>query len=432
MELKQSLSLHQRQGLALSVQMRLALSLLRLPALDLAEAVARELAQNPFLRPSPSDWAPPTSEAATGAAADSLNAPLPSLHESLHRQLAQMALPAEDEALALLLVGELREDGMLDVTLDELAGELGLPLARLERALAALQACEPAGVGARDLAESLVLQLIDHGLPRPEAEASVAHLRLFARGDWAGLKRRLGLSRPEAEARAALLRQLSAAPAGLPSPAEPALTRPDLLVERDAAGLISARLPSRALPLVALDETMAARAETEGFAPELLARARALVAALDARGQTLLRIGSWLIEHQPGFFAEGPAGLRPLTRAALADTLALHPSTISRAVAGKAIEVEGRLWPLSVFFSTALPAGGQSVSARRVQHRIGELIGAEPATRPLSDAALERQLRAEGVDIARRTVAKYRQGLRIPSSATRRRAAALRQQTRER
>ncbi|MFN3953759.1 MAG: RNA polymerase factor sigma-54 [Pararhodobacter sp.] len=426
MELKQRATLRQVQGLALSSQMRMALSLLRMSALDLTEAVAAELAQNPFLRRARADWPPPEGLAGT----ETLAAQAVSLHESLRRQLAQMALPADTEALALVLVGELREDGILDVTLADLAAELGLPMARLEPALAALQRCEPAGVGARDLAESLALQLVDRGLAPTEAAATVNHLRLFARSDWRAIRRALGLQQPQAEERAALLRQLSAGPAGLRSAAEPVLAQADLLIERAPSGVLSASLPRHAAMPVVLDEALVARAEADHFAPELLARARALVAALDARGRTLQRIGQWLIEHQPGFFSEGLAGMRPLTRAQLAEALALHPSTISRAVAGKALEVEGRLWPLSVFFSAAIDTEGAVLSARQIQHRIGAMIAAEPASRPLSDARLVQQLRAEGVDIARRTVAKYRQGLRIPSSATRRRAAALRQQAR--
>lgn len=431
MALRTRLELRQSQTLALSAQMRIALSVLRMSSQELTEEIAREAARNPFLLHDPS------SGAAGQSLPQELTAREASMQVSLTGQLALMGLPPPVEAAAQLLVGELREDGMLDVTLDDLTAELSLPPDLLEAALAALQRCEPAGVGARDLPESLRLQLADKGLSPDEAAQTVAHLRLFIARDWAAIKRLLALPRALAEQRAELVRDLSTRPTAGTGPddttARETLSRADLRLERAAGGALSVTL-ARDLPAARLDEALVRRAATEGFAPELLARARALIAALGQRGQTLHRIGTWLLENQPGFFSTGPAlstgpaALRPLTRAALAAALGLHPSTIGRAVAGKAIDVDGRLWPLSVFFSAALPAQGNEISARQVQARISALIAAEPRTRPLSDEALVQQLNAEGVDIARRTVAKYRQDLRIPSSAVRRRRAKARRQ----
>jgi len=421
MALRTRMDLRQTQDLALSAQMRVALSVLRMSPLELAEEIAREAAHNPFLL---HDATP--SHSAPQAWAGEVTAHEASLHVSLTRQLAMMDLPPRVEAAAQLLVGELREDGMLDVALGNLATELGLPVELLETALAALQRCEPAGVGARDLPESLRLQLTDKGLSPTEAAQTVTHMRLFIQREWAAINRVLALPRAQAEKRAALVHSLSTHPAAVPQAVE-TLSRPDLQLERTSGGALSVTL-TRERPIVVLDEALVKRASTDGFAPELLARARALLAALDQRGQTLQRIGDWLLEYQAGFFTSGLAALAPLTRAALASALSLHPSTISRAVAGKSIDVDGRLWPLSVFFSAAIPTQGPEISARQVQTRISALITAEPRERPLSDEALVQHLNAEGVDIARRTVAKYRQGLRIPSSAVRRRRAMNRRQ----
>ncbi|HHX90556.1 MAG TPA: hypothetical protein GX700_12485 [Paracoccus sp.] len=414
MALKTRLDLRQTQGLALSAQMRVALSVLRMSPQELAEEIAREAARNPFLlhEPLPAPASPLGEHDAT--------APGESLQVSLARQLALMDLEPDIAATAQVLLGELREDGMLDVALDDLASELGLRLDLLETALMALQRCEPAGVGARDLPESLRLQLIGKGLSPVAAAGTVAHLRLFVARDWPAIMRRLALPRPEAEQRADLVRGLSTRPAPAPPTAPETLTRADLRLERAHDGTLSLSLP-RDRPIARLDTDLVQRAGTEGFAPELLVRARALLAALDQRGQTLQRIGDWLLKNQPVFFTDGPAALRPLTRAALAEALGLHASTIGRAVAGKVVDVDGRLWPLSVFFSVAIPARGGEISSRRVQARIHALIGAETRDCPLNDEAIMQQLHAEGVDIARRTVAKYRQGLRIPSSAARRR-----------
>jgi RNA polymerase sigma-54 factor len=423
--MKQRLDLRQTQRLALTPLMRVSLSILRMAPPELCEEIAREAERNPFLR-----HAPPRNRAPRGAApAAGLSEPAAretSFQESLRVQLAQMELPAATEALALVLVGELREDGILDVTLDELATELDAPLPELERALAAVQLCEPAGVGARDLGECLSLQLVDLGLPAADAAATVAAMALFAARDWKAIGRRLGIERAEAERRAALLRRLSPRPVRA-SDTAPVLSQPDLIVTRDALGALAVQVNGRHLPQIGLDPALMARTHAEGFAPELLERARALVAAFEQRGRTLRRIGEWLIHHQAGFFLRGPEALRPATRARLAADLGLHPATVGRAIAGKAIDVDGRLWPLARLFSPALPGPGGEVSAQAVQRRILALVAAEPPGRPLSDAALADTLRAEGVDIARRTVAKYRQGLRIPATATRRRLAAARE-----
>jgi len=421
--MKQRLDLRQSQRLAMSPAMRVALSVLRMSSLELAEEIEREATSNPFLLRESSQGAGVTPGPAQG---DNQAAHMASFHVSLGNQLALMGLPQAVEAAALLLVGELREDGLLDVTLMELAAELGLDLALLESGLVALQRCEPAGVGARDLAECLRLQLTDRGLSPVDAAATVTHIRLFAAHDWPAITRIMGLPRAEALRRANLIRSLSTRPVRESETNQVPLTRADLRLERGANQTLSVMLEGGKQPSVRLDDALVREAAQSGFAPELLARARGLIAALDQRGQTLRRIGAWLVENQAPFFAAGPAVLKPVTRAQLANDLGLHPSTISRAVAGKAIDVDGRLWPLSVFFSVAIRSQDGEISAHLVQRRIADMIAAEPAARPLSDEAVVARLRTEGVDIARRTVAKYRQGLRIPSSATRRRQASTR------
>ncbi len=427
MAIKTRLVLRQTQRLGLTPVMRTALSVLRMSPLELAEEIEREAAHNPFLMlEATASGRERVVSAEDSSLMPDIAAHEASFQESLRRQLGLMTLPASVEAAAMLLVSELRDDGMLDVSLDDLAAETGVDLALLATALAALQRCDPAGVGARSLAESILLQLIDLGLDRASAQATTDNMRLFLAGDWATLARTLGLDRTEAERRAALLRQVSTRPVSETADATPTPLRPDLVAGRGAAGELVLEAERRHLPKVVLDAAMVRRSLESGFAPELLTRARGLVEALENRGQTLSRIGAWLAQNQAGFFAEGPGALRPATQAQMAADLGLHPSTVSRALAGKAVDVDGRLWPLSVFFSASIPTDSGEVSAQAVQRRIADLIGDEPPEKPLSDAALTEKLRAEGVDIARRTVAKYRQGLRIPSAPARRRQAAMR------
>lgn len=422
--MKPRLDLRQTQRLALTPLMRMSLSILRMAPADLCDEIAREAESNPFLRHEPPrsralHAAPPPAALSEPAAR------APSFQESLRSQLAQMELPPRTEALALHLVSELREDGILDVPLCDLAGEIGAPLAELERALAVVQRCEPAGVGARDLAECLSLQLVELGLSAADAAATVGVLALFAARDWAAICRRLQIGRGEAERRAALLRRLSPRPVRGGDTA-PVLPQPDLILTRDALGTLGIEVNARHLPRIGLDPALLAPARADRFAPDLVERARALVAAFAQRGRTLKRIGDWLIAHQSGFFLRGAEALRPATRAELAVALGLHPATVGRAIAGKSIDIDGRLWPLADLFSPALPGAGGEVSARAVQRRILALVAAEPPAHPLSDATLAELLRAEGVDIARRTVTKYRQGLRIPATTTRRRLASAR------
>ena len=420
MALNPRLELRAQQRLSLTPAVRLRLSVLRMSAADLAEDLAREAARNPFLRveqrPQP----------ATLPLADSAQtAPALSFHEDLRRQILHRGLPRLITALALMLIGELRDDGFLDVPLEALAREHGHAPGDLDAALTALQSCDPPGIGARSVGECLRLQLVDLGLSRADAAATVAQLSTFARQDWRSVGAALGLDADGVQARAALLRGLTARP--IPDDAtQAAVLVPDLRLVRVSDGTLRIEVESRGLPLVGLDAAMVRRAETEGFAADLLERARAWLAAIAQRGQTMARIGGWLVQTQAGFFHAGPAALAPATRRDLADALGLHPSTITRALQGKAIDVDGRLWPLSVFFSAALPGASGPVSARAVQRLIVDLIGAEDPLLPISDETLVGMLHAQGVDIARRTVTKYRQGLRIPPSSTRRRLAAAR------
>jgi RNA polymerase sigma-54 factor len=296
-------------------------------------------------------------------------------------------------------------------------------LALAESALAALQACDPPGIGARDTAECLRLQLVDRGLTPEQAVATLAHLPALARQDWAGAGAALGLDPAATQARAALLRGLSPRPVLAQDQPVQAL-EPDLRATRAADGTVQVAPDSRTLPRLTLDAAMIRRAGD--FGADHLARAQAVMAALEQRQSTLARIGDWLARTQPGFFDRGLGALVPASQLDLAEALRLHPSTISRALAGKAVDVDGRLWPLTVFFSRALPATGGAVSSRAVQKRLAEMIRAEDPAAPLSDDAIAEKLRQQGVDIARRTVAKYRQGLRIPPSSTRRRLAAMR------
>lgn len=438
------LTLRQTQRLGLSAGVLTGLAVLRMPAAELAEALAREAEANPFLLPG----LPPPSMggygANGGALADSdasalVAAPPPGWQESLLAQLGQRRMPPEVAALAKALVAELDERGWLETPLDSLAREWDAPSAALEAALSELQSCEPAGIGGRDLGECLALQLVAQGLTPQAARATLDELPRFGRRDWAGLARVLNIPADEARQRGRLLRRLGTDPVAGMDRSPGAALRPDLLLIRTADGTPGVTLARDHLPQPRIDRTLARqldRARQEGdaaFGADLLARARALVRAVDGRQATLLRIGDWLVRRQDAALTRGPGALRPALRRECAADLGLHPATVGRAVAGKALLAEGRLWLLGRLFTRNAPggpgtgeAGGDAGGApprgaAAIAHRIGRLIAGEDPQAPLSDDRLRRILATEGVDMARRTVAKYRHDLRIPSAPHRRR-----------
>lgn len=418
MALTTRLELRQTQRLGLSARVLGSLAILRLPAADLAEHLAAEAAANPFLLPGLPPGGP---LAGTALDLEALGAAETSWQVQLLGQIALLPVPPAVVRMAARLVGELDDRGWLDVPLAEIAARDGLDPDDLAAGLAALQSCEPAGVGARDLDECLRLQLIDRGLTEPEARATLAELPRFARRDWVGVGRALGLDPAGAQARAALLRGLTPRPIAPPDGPAPAPLRPDLVLVRNATGPDRVEPATDHTPRPRIDAALADRARAEGFGAEMLDRALALLRAVDSRGATLVRVGAWLVNRQAAALRLGPGALRPASRAECAADLGLHPSTVGRAVAGKALMADGRLWRLESLFSAPGPTAG-GPAARAIAHRLAALIAAEPPGRPLSDDALARMLGAEGVDIARRTVAKYRNGLRIPP-AHRRRAA---------
>lgn len=413
MAAKSGLGLVQRQSLALTEAMRQSLMLLRLPTLAAAEAIAREAEENPFLVVEPS---------AGGAAYDyalDTTAATESLGQSLGRQIALQRLDPATEAAALYLVGELRDDGYLDVALPDLVAETGVPVAALEAGLAALQLCEPAGVGARNLAECLELKLADAGIDRALARACAERLDDFAEARWARLSRSLRQPQEVLERIAALLRGFGSAPVREDGGWVDVLV-PELAVEVGAQGrlgvsLLPGGLPScsvMAVPRGSLDR---------GSLRALHERARRMAAAVTARRETLLRIGTHVAEIQSAFFLGRHDTIRPLGRAEAAAALAMHPTTLGRALAGKALLAGNQVFPLAMFFSRALPGPDGAVSPFDVQQRIRAMIAGESAEAPLADDRICAQLQKEGVDIARRTVAKYRKCMRIPSSFGRKR-----------
>jgi RNA polymerase sigma-54 factor len=413
MALKSRVHLKTQQGLALSAQMRTSITVLRMPTAALLDDLAREAAENPFLLV---EMPARGGGSAYDFALETTAAP-ESLEDSLTRQLALQRLDPATLAAATYLIGELREDGYLDVALTEIAGATGAPLAVLEGGLRALQRCEPPGIGARNLAECLALQLVDTGIAEDLARRITGFLGDLAAGRWPRLEQALALPRAELERIADLLRSFRSRPVEADT-IMPAMLIPEVRITA-RAGHVEARMTDNALPRVArlrTDRTALASEELRS----LYDRAGALAGAVAARATTLLRIAAVIADRQKDFFTGGHTSLLPLSRAGVAEALALHPSTVGRALAGKALIADGKVYPFSRFFSRGIAGEGGELSPFDVQRRIRAMIDQEDSRAPLADAEIQSHLANEGVDIARRTVAKYRKCMRIPSSFARR------------
>lgn len=401
------LDLRQKQRLGLTPDMRLGLAILAMPAESLAENIWREAGDNPCLIIEETSGSASAYDAAVAITPDE-----ETLAQTLARQVGLQRLAPDVTEAALVIVSELREDGYLDATLEELAQDYALALPALTAGLAAVQKCEPTGVGARNLAECLELQLREMGLAQDLARTVIARLGDFAEGRWARLAQALSIHENAVRRIGEMVRNLK------PRPVVQSGTRTtpricEILVEEAGDGTLQVLLNPDALPRVTA-------ASGSGPLAPLAGRARTLVAAIAARQATLLRIARALVARQSAFF--GPeARLDPLSRADLAAELGLHPSTVGRAIGAKSLTHRGRIHPFSLFFPSAVSGLDGAVSSFDTQRRIRALIQAEDMDHPLADEDIRSHLMEDGVDIARRTVAKYRKCLRIPSSFERRR-----------
>lgn len=353
------------------------------------------------------------------------------LLDHLIAQIVLMRAPPGTRVLALALAADIDEAGYLRTDAAEAAGRLGAAAPEVERAIALLQTCEPTGVGARDLAECLALQLAERDRLDPAMRRCLLHLDILARADWRRLANVCAVSEEDARDMAAEIRALDPRPArGFAS--DPVVhSPPDLLVRRSRAGVWTVELNADTLPRVLVNNAYAAEVltdadasgEVRAFISECRAGASWLVRSLEQRARTMLLVGSQILLRQSAFFEHGVGALRPMTLRAIAEETGLHESTVSRVTAGKRLSCERGSFDLKFFFSQAIAAsnGGEAHSAESIRHRIRALIDAEDPRRTLSDDMLVTLLQAEGVDIARRTVAKYREAMSIPSSVQRKR-----------
>jgi RNA polymerase sigma-54 factor len=380
--------------------------------------------------PSYSEW----SGAGSPAGEDYNLEAFVSAETTLANHLAeQMALAISNPAgrmIAQYLIDMVDEAGYLTGDLDTVAEKLGAECRDVELVLAVLQTFDPAGVCARNLTECLAIQLKERDRYDPAMRALVEHLDLLAKRDLAGLRRICGVSDDDLADMIAEIRMLNPKP-GLAfgsTTVQPIV--PDVFVRSAPDGTWQVELNSDTLPKVLINQRYHAQVskttrndKEKAYIADCLQTATWLVRALDQRAKTILKVSSEIVRQQDGFFARGVQHLRPLNLKTVADAISMHESTVSRVTANKYMATNRGIFELKYFFTSAIAAadGGEAHSAEAVRHRIRQLIDSESAAEVLSDDTIVEKLRGAGIDIARRTVAKYREAMRIPSSVQRRR-----------
>jgi RNA polymerase sigma-54 factor len=345
----------------------------------------------------------------------------------------QLMLAFADPARRLIgqhLIDMTDEAGYLRGELSALAELLGAPLELIEETLHVMQGFEPCGVFARDLRECLMLQLKEQDRCDPAMASLIENLGLLAAHDLVALKRATRVSDEDLCDMIKEVKRLNPKP-GLKygsSPTQPIV--PDVLVRALPDGSFQVELNSDTLPRVLVNQSYYAtvsksttRKEDRSYLVDCLQTANWLVKSLDQRARTILKVAQEIVRQQDAFLTYGVRYLRPLNLKTVADAISMHESTVSRVTANKYMATNRGLFELKYFFTSAIAAtsAGDSHSSEAVRHRIREMIDAEPACDVLSDDKIVERLKSDGIDIARRTVAKYREALRIPSSVQRRR-----------
>ena len=352
----------------------------------------------------------------------------------------QLALAVADPArrmIGLYLIDLVDEAGYLGGDLAAVAEKLGTTITEVETVLGIVQGFDPPGIAARDLAECLALQLKERNRFDPAMEALITRLDLLARRDFAVLKKICGVGDEDLADMIAEIRRLNPKPGLAFGSAVVQPIVPDVFVRPGPDGGWIVELNSDTLPKVLVNQSYYAevsattrRDAEKSYLADCLQNATWLVRALDQRARTILKVANEIVRQQDGFFARGVQHLRPLNLKTVAEAISMHKSTVSRVTANKYMATSRGIFELKYFFTSAIAAahGGEAHSAEAVRHRIKRLIDAESAAEVLSDDTIVDKLHEAGIDIARRTVAKYREAMRIPSSVQRRRekqAAAL-------
>jgi len=345
----------------------------------------------------------------------------------------QLALTITNPARRMIgqyLIDLVDEAGYLNGDLALVAEKLGAPVSEVNAVLAVLQGFDPPGVCARNLTECLAIQLKERNRFDPAMQALVAHLDLLAKRDLAALRRLCGVGEEDLTDMIGEIRKLNPKPGLAFGSVQMQPIVPDVFVRSGPDGAFAIELNSDTLPKVLVNQiyhaelTKTAKNDKDkSYLADCLQTATWLMRALDQRAKTILKVSTEIVRQQDAFFLHGVQHLRPLNLKTIADAIGMHESTVSRVTANKYMATNRGIFELKYFFTSAIASadGGEAHSAEAVRHRIRQLIDAETPDCVLSDDTIVEKLRGAGIDIARRTVAKYREAMRIASSVQRRR-----------
>ncbi len=357
------------------------------------------------------------------------------LRDHLLAQLGLDFADPVDRLIGLQLIDLLDEAGYITADLTAVAGILGCTVERVEATLGKMQRFDPPGVFARSLRECLALQLADRNRLDPAMQTLLDNLELLANRERVQLMKLCGVDAEDFADMVSEIKALNPKPALAFDHAPPPPITPDILIHRQSDGSWIVELNSESLPRVLVNNAYYARVNRElrgknerDYIVERFNSANWLVKSLHQRATTILKVATEIVRQQDGFFRHGVAHLKPLIRRDIAEAIGMHESTVSRVAANKYLLTPRGLYELRYFFSAAIAdtTGGDGHASEAVKSHIRRLIDAETAERVLSDDQLVELLKREGIDIARRTVAKYRESLKISSSVQRRRDKALR------
>ncbi|MFA4135889.1 MULTISPECIES: RNA polymerase factor sigma-54 [unclassified Brevibacillus] len=452
------LGLFQEQTLKLVMtpELRQAITILQYSAIDLISYLQDQANENPVFdlevagevasakaeKPAPEiDWKEIVGNRATGEYGSSKNEstynPLDyvqqgaeTLYEHLERQLGYVkGFSSLQKQIALFLIGNLDEKGYLEITLEEASERLGAEMLEIEDVLSVLQHFDPVGVASRSLEECLLLQLEHLALDDEKIVQVVRnHLQDLADNRYQRIAEKIGCTPQAVQTMADLIRTLNPRPGGTFSSVETRYVIPDVTVEKvgnDYVVLVNDVAAPR-LKINSFYEKMLSQQksqdEAKQFIHDKLNAAMWLAKSLEQRRLTLMRVTQAILDMQREFFDRGIHYLKPMTQKEIAERVGLHESTISRATSNKYVQTPRGIFELKYFFTSALStSSGEATSSESVKRRIKALIEQEDRKAPLSDQKLGEMLLTEGIEISRRTVAKYREEMLIPSSAKRKR-----------
>ncbi len=459
MELKHTLQLTQKPALIMTQRLQQALKLLQVPTLELQQILKQELLQNPLLEevddleeapeassqeeeaspveePEPVDneeqleWAEYYQEGYDGSRErpdtsaefpERVPVTIPTLHEHLESQLRLSTSDPELAEIGEFLIGSIDERGFLSIAVDEVAVITGKPVERVEEALKIVQSFDPPGIGARDLRECLLIQL-----QRKEMGDSLAarivrdHFESLKERKFAEISKKAHVPVSQVQAAGDIIARLNPRPGLAATHEEPKYVVPDLIVEKVEEKYV-VFLNDRNVPRLRINPSYRdmlrdgkKKDKTREYIIGKLNSAKWLIQTIEQRRKTMIKVMKCIVEAQEEFFEKGIAQLRPLTLQQVANQIGMHESTVSRVTNNKYVQTPRGVFELKFFFSSKLQTdAGEEMSAKSAKEIIGQLIDEEDKSDPLSDQKIADLLKDKGLRIARRTVAKYREQLKL-------------------